>query len=346
MIVVKKKVLVLCADRDDDVGRKTKFKGPIIGREENIKLATALGLSDPEDSDTNAIFEAVRVYDQLSKAETVEIATITGHKEEGIRADKEITRQLDKVAEKFKPAGIVFVSDGASDEFVMPLLSSKARIVSVRRVVIKQSERYEGLYYAVQNFLKHSLENPRLARLVFGMPAIALILFSMFGFVAWRFILGVLGAYLLVKGFQLEGLVGFVIDEAKFSLRTRKTSFFMYIASTAIGAIAISNGYSAAAKLEPEIWYKFVGAFTYNSVFVFFLAEIMLLVGWLISRPKQYKQAINLIILGFALNFLLYSASEVVLFPEKGLATFVISLVLGFLIIITTFAIESRSKSK
>src|SRR3989344_1774019 len=100
---MKKKILVICADRDDDVGRKTEFKGPTVGREENTKLATALGLSDPEDSDTNAIFEAVRVYDQLAKAETVEIATITGHKEEGIKADKEIARQLDKITEKFEP---------------------------------------------------------------------------------------------------------------------------------------------------------------------------------------------------------------------------------------------------
>ncbi len=343
---MKKKILIICADRDDDVGRKTKFKGPVVGREENIKLATALGLSDPEDSDTNAIFEAVRVYDQLAHAENAGIATITGHKEEGIKADKEIIRQLDKITEKFEPDGIVFVSDGASDEFILPLLNSKARIVSVRRVVIKQSERYEGLYYALQNFLKHSLENPRLARLVFGMPAIVLILFSMFGFVAWRFILGVLGAYLLIKGFQLEGLVGGVIDEAKFSLKTRKISFFMYIASTAVGMIAISKGYSAAIELGPEIWYKLVGAFTYNSVFIFFVAEIMLLVGWLISRPSQYKQATNLIILGFALNFLLYSAAEVVLFSEKGLFTFGLSLVLGFLIIITTFALESHSKSR
>src|SRR3989442_104102 len=43
------KTLVLCVDRDDDVGTKTPVKGPLIGRDENLVAATKLGLADPED---------------------------------------------------------------------------------------------------------------------------------------------------------------------------------------------------------------------------------------------------------------------------------------------------------
>ncbi|MBI1972080.1 MAG: DUF373 family protein, partial [Candidatus Aenigmarchaeota archaeon] len=346
MVRIKKKILVLCVDRDDDIGNKTHFKGPIIGREKNIALAMALGISDPADADTNAIFEAVKVHDELSKASDVEVATITGHKEEGMKADREIIKQLGETMKKFKPDGIVFVSDGANDEYVMPLLSSKAGIISVRRVVIRQSERYEGFYFAIQNFIKHSLENPRLARVVFGLPAIALILFSIFDVVAWRFILGVVGAFLLIKGFGLEGLVGSLLKELKFSLKARKTTFFLYIAASAIGMIAISRGYEAVSLSGPEVWYKALGTFAYNTVYIFFLSEIMLVIGWLISHPTQYRQAVNLIILGFSLNFLVYSASEVLIMPDKGLLTFLLSLVLGFLVIVTTFALESKVKSK
>jgi len=41
--------MVLCVDRDDDLGRKARLQGPIIGREENLKAATQLGLVDAED---------------------------------------------------------------------------------------------------------------------------------------------------------------------------------------------------------------------------------------------------------------------------------------------------------
>ncbi len=339
---MKKKILVLCADRDDDVGRKTSFRGPVVGKEKNILLATEMGLSDPGDSDTNATFEAVRVHDELSSTSDVEIVTITGHKEEGLKADREIVKQLDEITKKFRPDGIVFVSDGASDEYIIPLLASKAAIISVRRVVVRQSERYEGFYFAIQNFIKHSLENPRLARVVFGLPAIALILFSIFDVVAWRFILGVVGTFLFVKGFGLEGLVGSFLRELKSSLQTRKTTFFLYVSAMFIGLIATSKGYEAATIAGSHIWYKALGTFAYSSVYIYFLAEVIAVIGWLISHPDNYKQAINLIILGFALNFLVYSASEVLIIPDRGLLTFLLSLILGFLVIVTTFALEAK----
>ena len=42
------KVLILCVDRDDDLGVKTKIKTPILGRKENLEAAVALALKDPE----------------------------------------------------------------------------------------------------------------------------------------------------------------------------------------------------------------------------------------------------------------------------------------------------------
>jgi len=42
------KILVLCVDRDDDIGVKTGIKAPLVGREDNLAAATKLGLADPE----------------------------------------------------------------------------------------------------------------------------------------------------------------------------------------------------------------------------------------------------------------------------------------------------------
>ena len=38
------KTLIICIDRDNDLGEKAKVETPIIGRENNLKAATALGL--------------------------------------------------------------------------------------------------------------------------------------------------------------------------------------------------------------------------------------------------------------------------------------------------------------
>ena len=72
-------LLIIAIDRDNDLGRKTGIRSPVIGRESNVKAALELGLADPEESDTNTMFEAIRTYDQLLEdGEDVEVVTICG----------------------------------------------------------------------------------------------------------------------------------------------------------------------------------------------------------------------------------------------------------------------------
>ena len=92
------KTLVLNVDRDDDFGRKANVKSPIVGIEANIDAANRLGQADPEDSDLNAIFSAISTYNQLSKdGKEVEIATICGHMNVGVKSDQILTEQLENV---------------------------------------------------------------------------------------------------------------------------------------------------------------------------------------------------------------------------------------------------------
>ena len=53
------RTLILSVDRDDDVGYKAGVTTPAIGREACLEAAVKLGTADPEDSDTNAIFQAI-----------------------------------------------------------------------------------------------------------------------------------------------------------------------------------------------------------------------------------------------------------------------------------------------
>ncbi len=53
-------LLVIAIDRDNDLGRKTGIRSPVLGREPNVKAALELGLADPEESDTNTMLAAIK----------------------------------------------------------------------------------------------------------------------------------------------------------------------------------------------------------------------------------------------------------------------------------------------
>jgi len=73
------RTLVLSVDRDDDIGWKAKIESPVVGRQACLKAADTLALADPEDSDVNAIFSAVKIYDELiAKGEEAVVAVIAG----------------------------------------------------------------------------------------------------------------------------------------------------------------------------------------------------------------------------------------------------------------------------
>jgi len=149
------KTLVLCVDRDDDLGTKAAINGPVIGREENLKATISLGLADPEEADTNTILSGLQLYDDLVKrGMEAEIATISGDSHVGFQSDLILANQLENVLEVVKPDRAILVSDGVEDEAIYPVVSSRIKIDSVRRVFIKQSPSIEGTYYMVMKTLR------------------------------------------------------------------------------------------------------------------------------------------------------------------------------------------------
>lgn len=149
------KTLVLCVDRDDDLGVKAGLNGPVIGRQENLEAALALGLADPEEVDTNAILSGLQLYDDLVKrGMDTEIATISGDTHVGFQSDLILATQLENVLEVVKPDRAILVSDGAEDESIYPVISSRVKIDSVRRVYMKQSKSIEGTYFMIVKTLQ------------------------------------------------------------------------------------------------------------------------------------------------------------------------------------------------
>ena len=237
-------LLVLAIDVDNDLYRKTKISGPLTGRVQNLNGATQLALADPEDSDSNTMFYAVKLYDKLKEeGYTVEIATITGAESEGYEADKEVARQLELVLSKYKSDECIFITDGPSDERVLPVIQSRIKISSVHVVKIKQAEGVENTYFTIVEKLKE----PHFARTVFGLPAIVLILFVVSYSIGagWTLPIALIGIYLLAKGFGLEEALinsfkglGFSIDRMSFVFYMSAILFFV------TGVFIAANNYS------------------------------------------------------------------------------------------------------
>ncbi len=209
----EERLLVLCVDRDGDIGLKTEEKTPIMGRQENLDAAISLALRDPEEPDANAIFESVRVFDQLSKQhlphEKFQIATISGSQLLGVEADRKLVRELNEVLKKFPANNVILVTDGYSDEAVIPLVESRVPVTSVRRIVIKHSESIEETAALFGKYLRTLTENPRYSRIALGVPGLLLIILAIMYLGGWLYFtwiafLIVLGAILLVKGFGID----------------------------------------------------------------------------------------------------------------------------------------------
>ena len=137
-------LLIVCVDRDDDVGKKAGITTPVIGRDACIEAAQRLALEDPEDADSNAIFSAIKTYEDLvSKGYKAQVVTVAGVEKRGVQGDEKIAKEIKLVLKKFSADGAVIVSDGEDDEMVIPIIQNIIPVVSVQRVVMKVSRTIE-----------------------------------------------------------------------------------------------------------------------------------------------------------------------------------------------------------
>jgi len=339
----KDNILVLSVDRDNDIGEKTTLSGPFFGRNDVLKAATELGIADPEDSDSNALFQSIKVHDEIKKQHNAQLAVLTGHKNIGLESDKEINRQLDIILNKFSADYAILVTDGAEDEHIMPIIHSKVPIMSVKRVIVKQSEQLESTYYKIKDFITESLDNPKFSRLVFGLPAVILVLFALFGAEGGRIVLGVLGVYLLIKGFKLEKYFTGIGNELKTSLTRRRFAFFTYIVAIAFTVLASYSGYIALTEWLNIGFFESISGFVTASVFFYFLAGAIAWIGRSVSLGSEKRSGSKIVsvpIFGFAISLVIYTAADMILTPQISMLTFIFSIVIGFGMMFAALLIE------
>lgn len=323
------RTLVLSVDRDDDIGWKAKIESPAIGRAACLKAANTLALADPEDSDVNAIFSAVKIYDELTaNGEETAIALIAGNHLHMIEGDRRIATSLEQVISETQATNCILVTDGAEDEYVIPIIQSKIPVSSIRRVIVNQMPNLEGTYYILKKFL----DDPKVSRMVFIPLGLAMMLYATaylldYPGIATIIVVGVIGCYMLYKGFGFDEIVHGIIDALRISLSRGRFSFFTYTTTILLIIIGFTQGFLTVLKYySPDF-----GIIHYLMLFIFggigwlIAAGLVMSIGIIIDVYMNEKENLGkVIVFPFfitAIGFILYCAS-LSLLPVKDIPNF------------------------
>lgn len=240
-------LLIICVDRDDDVGRKAGIATPVVGRDAVEDAARRFGVADPEDSDLNALFAGMRLYDETEEeGEDCEIAVVTGSRETHRNRDQAVAAQVDAVLEEVDADSAIVVTDGAEDESVMPIIESRLRIDGVERTIVKQAQNLENAYHVV----KRLLSDPETRGTILVPIGIALliipfdILMSFFDLPnAGRGIaLALLGGYFVMKGLGMDEDIERMVEVARDGIYSGKVSLITYLVASGLTVIGAAAG--------------------------------------------------------------------------------------------------------
>jgi len=363
------RTLVLCVDRDDDLGVKAGVKTPILGREENLNAAVSLALREPEEADANAMFEAVRIYDRLkkeTKEKQYQIATIAGSELGGVGADRKVVSELTDVLQNFLAGDVILVTDGFADEAVLPLIQSRVPVTSVRRIVIKHSESIEETAALFSRYLRMLVENPRYSRIALGLPGVLMIILGLLWlynllFYAWIAFLVIVGGFFLVRGFGIDRAVSsfyrWVREYSPPPLPTQIATF-----SAITGALLIGIGcYQAGALVAPTLqpvptdfsqWLallpRLAGQFISQSITLIIIGVCVILAGrvshFFFARDPRFWRTIVIMVTCAWSQQIFYQASQILIKPDLAQILqweLVAATIIGILLTVAAFLVTT-----
>ena len=284
--------LILNVDRDDDFGRKAHLKSPIIGIQNNIEAAQRFGEVDPEDSDLNAIYYSIALYKRLlNEQKKIEIATICGHMNVGVKSDEILAKQLEDVIAKTQASDVIVITDGAEDDYILPIIQSRIKITSIQRVSVKQSRQLEDTYYRILKILDDEKVQKQ-----FVLPiALVLIVWACFvlldmtssGFGA---ILLTLGVYLLIRVFRWERAISSLADDLKSGFLTGRLSIYTSAVSIVIIIASIFLAYTTA-NIPSELEILTILSFMANVIWGIVIAGLLFIFGHVVDVYVKNKQS-------------------------------------------------------
>lgn len=349
------KTLILCVDRDDDFGAKAGLNSPFIGREENLNAAMALGLRDAEDSDINTLLASVSMFDEMfKKGIDVEIATICGDIDVGYESDLVLATQLETVLEAVRPDRVVLVSDGAEDEYIYPVVSSRVKVDSVRKVFVKQAPTVEGAYYVLIKMLNDDKIRKRilvpigLAFFVFGIFALLDPLIQLyqkqpnvsFTSMGLAMIWAVVGLYLIMYAYKVGDRMRQWSLNTRRAVRSGSTLIPFAVLASLLFLLGLLYGIDAATvNPDNDLLLKsllFMSGTLWMWVFAYFTYQVGMFINHYLSKGRISYTFVVASVTVFAIGFILQGALDATQtffgYQTFDQAVIVLEIVSGFLL--------------
>lgn len=338
---ISSRLLVICVDRDNDVGDKAGVTTPVVGRNACIEAAQKLALEDPEDADANSIFFAIKTYEDLvSKGYQAEVIVAAGVGDRGVQADEKIVREVKSVLTSFSANGAVIVSDGEDDESVIPIIQNVVPIVSVQRCVMKVSRSVEYSYAVFGKYLKMIAYDSKYSKFFLGVPGILLLIggigtISGYTQEIFAVLVSILGGAFLIRAFDVDRALSSWSKPTPAGL----IRAFTLVTGVIIGLAAILSGFSAIHTniLDPQIFGSGIpnifadkvtlgqfiaGALPFLWMGMGSVFAGILLSHWLKGSLRRITDVLRLIVLGSLYptiyqftNLLIYDESSFTLIP-------------------------------
>jgi putative membrane protein len=333
------RILVLCVDRDDDLGMKAGINTPILGRKENVNAAASL---------------ALRLKKSAKGKEEHEVATIAGSDLHGVEADRQLVAELTEVLNEFPATDVILVTDGYTDEMVLPLIESRVPVTSVRRIVIQHSKSIEETAALFTRYIKVLVENPRYSRMLLGLPGILFIVLGILWYhnqltYAVQALTIIIGAFLVVRGFRLDKAAqNFYkwVKEYSPPPFTVQIAGFSAIAGILLILVGGYLGGTAAANVAKTVDTfahvpRLIGEFLLQSTYLIAIGICVILSGravrWFFERDLRLWRTI-VIVVGVAWSSVMFvEASRLLIKPESVYNTLVYAIVGGIPVIVSTF---------
>jgi len=296
------------------------------------------------------------------------VATLSGSELGGVSADRKVVSELNDLLGSFSASEVVLVTDGYSDQAVLPVVQSRVPVMSVRRIVVKHSESIEESAALFWKYLRTVVENPRYSRFALGLPGLLILILAVFwivGFVRYyviAFVL-VLSVFMLVKGFGIDrmakGFYKWIKEYSPPPLRVQISSF-----STIAGVLCVVLGvYLGWTTAAPEvstqsnidgylsIMPKVTGLFISGAIFLIVVGICVALLGrairWYLERDARLLRNAALIVT-VAWSTEIFLAASNLLTGSAGSDRVVFAIIIGILIgiasVLVIFVLHHRAK--
>jgi putative membrane protein len=275
---------------------------------------------------------------------------------------------LNDLLRSFEATEVILVSDGYTDEAVLPVIQSRVPVSSVRRIVIKHSESIEETAALFSRYLRTLVDNPRYSRIALGVPGVLILLLGILSYVGfvqyYVLVLGlVVSVILVVKGFGVDkiarGFYKWVKEYSPPPLRVQISSFSA-IAGALLMVLGVYLGVaraSAESTTQPDLTSyltmlpRITGFFIGDAITLIVIGICIALLGrairWYLEHDVRLLRNVALIVTVAWSREIFIAASDLLTGiggPDRVVLAIVIGILIGIASVLIVFVLHRRAK--